>query len=1311
MSSPRWTAEQEQAIKAGGNNILVAAAAGAGKTATLVERVIRRLADPQDPLDVDRLLVVTFTEAAAAEMRERIGSALQTALAQQPENARLQRQLALLGRASISTLHSFCLGLLRQYFYRLGLDPALTVMGEHEAMLLRHEVLDSLFAKRFDAETPTGAELQGGDGPFFALVERYGGGRDDEGLKQLVLALYDYVQSLPWPEQWLAEAAASFAVAPEAAIESLPWWQTLYTQMRLELIQATTALEAALRLTRLPGGPAAYSDTLQRELETTQVALAAHSKWEELAPAVSAIVFERLPSMKKGSADEHLQEQTKKLRDQARRAVKGLQEVYFSRTAAEWVSDLQWVAPHLLTLVELVQEFDGSFRRAKAEQSTVDFNDLERFALKLLIDSEASTGEFRPSDVARELRERYAEVLVDEYQDINSLQDAILAMVARADIPNRFMVGDVKQSIYRFRHANPSLFLRKYLSYEPWREADLAAEVAQVSAGEGSTGETNGRRIVLGANFRSRSGVVNAVNFLFRQIMTVSVGEVGYDKDAELVCRASYPIREDGVDGEYPVEVHLLDRTTEVEAVQSAADELAEADADSEPAAAVVDVLQELAELTAAEREARLVTRRIKEMVDGTAEQRPMLVYDKELQGYRRLRFRDIVILLRATSGRADLYLEAMNQAGIPAYAQLNTGYFAATEVAVMLSLLQVLDNPRQDIPLVAVLRSPIVGLNSSELARIRLAEPKASFYDALKAASEVEDNTGLAAALKKFLQALEEWRTAVRRTPLSQVVWRIYQETGYLRYVGGMPGGVQRHANLLALYDRARQFDQFARQGLFRFLRFIEQLRESNTDLGAAPALGEGEDVVRVMSIHKSKGLEFPVVFVADMGKSFGRQDQQGDLLLQRHLGFGPQLIDPEQRTKYPTLAWHAVREAIRLEALAEEMRVLYVALTRARERLILVGSVRGLPEAIGRWSMTAASQGWALPDSLLATASTYLDWIGPALARHQDGAVLRPEVTAPGPETAVAADASRWTIHLWDAEAQQSLVQPDQTDAAVTVDWAQVFALQPLAITCRTDTPQELERRFSWQYPFVGGVRRFAKLSVTELKGHFQPEGEDALPGAAIPAVAEEAPAGTVVSGRKPAARMGGRLERRPQFLQETRKSMSSTEFGTLMHLVLQHLDLTQPLDVVNVDVQVAQLTERQLITPQQAEVVDRQAIAAFFGTPVGQLMRSNPDGVRREVSFTLGLPAAEVYTDLEPATTAGEIVVVQGMIDALVESGDGFILVDYKTDKRDPEEAAKAYHGQVQIYRRAVEEILNKPVREVFLHFLVGNQSVRV
>ena len=1279
------TPQQKTAVTAAGTDILVAAAAGSGKTATLVERVIHMLTRPQDPVDVDRLLVVTFTEAAATEVRDRIGAALQDALAKDYGEPHLQRQLALLGRAHISTLHSFCLGLVRQYFYKLALDPAVTVMGEHEALLLRSEVLDQLMARKFEKEPP--------DGPFYALVDSYGGKRGDDNLRRLIASLYGYVQTLPWPKKWLDDSLAAFHYPPGTPVTSTAFWQELKKHWRRSLMEARARLQEAERLAREAGGPGEVQDELAAEIEQLSAAVAATKSddWETWKVALISVTFPHLPAWTGATDEPAVVKKVKSLRDRARKIVKEFQEGYFSRPPEQWLADLAQAAPYMETLATLVNEFAAAYQAAKAEKGQVDFADLEHLALRLLSDPAAPPGE-RPSDVAREIRSRFVEVIVDEYQDINATQDAILGLLASDGGPHRFLVGDVKQSIYGFRHAEPSLFMDKYRRYQPWDTTTPSA--------------APGRRIILGTNFRSRKSIVDAVNFVFRQIMTSETGGIPYDADAALIYGAGYPPLPASLAeaGELPVELHLLEQQNDLDpddavrdpAAQDAGeredDENDETSEESFPGPAGREGPLDLAYLRSVEREAWLVAWRIRNLVTGTPEAPPARVWDRETGQYRPVRYRDIVVLLRAPAGRANIYLEALGQAGVPAYAQVGTGYFSATEVQVMLSLLQVLDNPRQDIPLAAVLRSPLAGLGAKDLANIRLAAPNASFYDAVLTASKTAPDQSLRDTLSRLLAWLETWRTAARRRPLSQVVWQIYQDTAYLHYVQGMPGGAQREANLLALYERARQFDQFARQGLFRFLRFIERLQEEGEDMGVAPVSSESEDVVRLMSIHKSKGLEFPVVVLAGLGFGFGGHDQP-DVIFHRRLGLGPQLVDTVQRVKYPTLAYQAVREANRLDGLAEELRILYVAMTRAREQLILVGSARNLKTKAAGWAIARSVAGWPLPGYLLTGATSYLDWLGSALMRHPDAKPLHDLAglqLASDPE--LTGHPSHWKVQLWDTQTLAAALDLGaSTGHEDAFDWQSIGAMAPLGRTFAPEITKPLESKLFWTYPYAQLSQRFAKLAATEIPTPFQ--SGDAPPAAAMP------PHNT-----------GPNLAYRPKFVQAQRQ-LTPSELGTLVHRVLQHVDLARTCDAEDLAGQLQDMVARNIITAADTKAVDVQSLAAFFASPLGRRARAHPERVRREVAFTLAVPAREIYPDLDPVIAGQEKVIVQGTIDLLIEEPDGFVMVDYKTGDHDPAAASLTYKGQIDIYRRAVETILGRPVHEAYLYFVSAGQAIRM
>lgn len=1293
MSGNKWTDEQLTAITARDCNLLVAAAAGAGKTAVLVERLIRRITDMRDPVDVDRLLVVTFTKAAAAEMKERIGLAIAKELNKHPDSRHLNRQMTLLNRASITTLHSFCLDVLRRYFYRIDLDPAFRVADDTEAALLKAEALEELFEARYVA----------GDEDFLALVDAYGGDRDDSRLTGMVLKLYEFARSNPWPTAWLSALAEHYTPGDGVEIDRLPWAGTVMDWVRLQLAGCQAALEQAVRLAGAPGGPEAYLANLMEDRQLVDE-LAAAASWQELHQAFGECKFSQLKRCGK-DVDEVLKERVKKLRDEVKAKIKKLAQEFFCRPPAELLADLRRVAPLVQTLAGLVLEFTAGYCRAKAGRTLVDFADLEHFCLEILLEPGSGPDKIIPSPVALELREHFAEVLVDEYQDINAVQETVLRLVSRQGTatPNMFMVGDVKQSIYRFRLAEPALFMEKYRNYPR-------------GAGEPELG------VDLARNFRSRREVVDAVNFIFRQLMTEQAGEMAYDEKAKLVCGAGYlPGCKGMPTAAGPVELHLIENLaiaggatdmgdTENDGskgdVEDYDDSSAGAPDDGPAADGGNSLAEELAEMDAAQREARIVARRIREMVHGAID-RPgpeFCVFDKGVGGYRPVLYRDIVVLMRAPGNAANIYLEEFRQAGIPAYADLGSGYFAATEIEVMMSLLKVIDNPRQDIPLAAVLRSPVVGLTAEELAAVRLAAVQGDFYDALRQAVQEESAPEIIAALRRklraFLNKLDEWRTMARQGPLSDLIWRLYNDTGYYAYAGGMPGGAQRQANLRALYDRARQYEATTFRGLFRFLRFIEKFRASGHDLGAARALGENEDVVRVMSIHKSKGLEFPVVIVAGLGKQFNTTDLREQALLHKELGIGLPVVDTELRLTYPSIAWEAIKRRLHFELLAEEMRILYVALTRAREKLILVGSGRDLGKLAARWCGHVARPGWQLPDADLIAGKTFLDWLGPAVARHPDGETIRRlAITEDVPTAPMTGDSSRWQVFTWDPADCIPAAEEAPKDPAEL--FALVQVLDP--VEDGAGLPEIVDRYLSWQYPHLNIVGKPAKAAVTEIKRRF--------------AELEEAPA--VAGAALPAARVKT-LTARPRFLQET-TGLTAAEKGSAVHLVMQHLDLAGDLTAEGIERQVTGMRVTELLTAEQSAAVDTAAVAGFFAGEAGRRVLKaaavkpgalKTGAVKRELPFTMALPAHEIYPDI-PADT-DEKVLVQGVIDCLIDESDGLVLIDYKTDRvtaEDLSELVTGYRGQLNIYARAVEAIFRRPVKDKYLYLFATGESVRV
>jgi ATP-dependent helicase/nuclease subunit A len=1297
-TTSKWTEDQQKAIDEKGKDILVAAAAGSGKTAVLVERIIKKISDPSNPVNVDELLVATFTKAAAAEMRERIREALEKEVFQDPDNAHVRRQLALINRASITTLHSFCKNVIKRYYQTIDLDPGFRVANETESALIRQDVLDSLMEDKYEM-------MVTGDS-FWALAEWFGGERDDAALFRLVQQLYDASRSHPKPDQWLREMA--FLFDGPAAGEA--WFASLMLDVRLELQSIRAMLNDAFHVATSPGGPLPYVDNLQSELASINSFIeASESTWDNLYQSLQASVFDRLKPCKKDAFDEGMIQRVKDYRDAAKKALEKVKEDLFKRSLEQYRFELVSMAPIMRELVELVISFAADYQLAKNEKNLVDFSDLEHFCLKVLSD-EKEDGVLTPSAAALSYKKQFQEVLLDEYQDTNRVQEAIVTLISRQEPGNRFMVGDVKQSIYRFRLAEPGLFLEKYNRFP-------------------KDGSGDGLRIDLARNFRSRREVIHAANFIFRQIMSERVGEVPYSKDAELVYGANYP-EELSVELDYKTELLLIDRDKGAgDSELSIFDQTDAEDAD--------EFLQdEVEDLEPARMEAKAVAQEIRRLMGLTGEEK-FKVFDKKIGDLRPITYRDFVVLMRSTQASAPLFIEELKLQGIPAYAELNTGYFTETEVETMLSLLQVIDNPYQDIPLAAVLRSPFAGLNADELAKVRAAHRRGNFYEAVvkfvgeelpsdqmledmqlsilevAAAAEVSASAvpnirdELALKLSSFLTQLEGWRTDAREGSLADLIWRVYRDTNYYDFVGGLPGGVQRQANLKALYDRARQYEATSFRGLFRFLRFIERMKAAGNDLGTAKSMGEQEDVVRIMSIHKSKGLEFPVVFVAGMAKQFNQQDLNGHFLIHKELGFGPKYVDTDLRVSYPSLSSLAIKRRMRMEMLAEEMRVLYVALTRPREKMYLVGAVRKLEKQIHTWSKHILHEGTLLPDHDLAKATCYLDWIGPALVRHPDASIFR-NMTGFGYAEALEDEESKWTIRiiepslLVDSDGISVISEVDELVKKQLID--EVMKHRPI-VGATTAFKADVESRLSWEYPLAVGSTIFSKTSVTELKriGEINPMLRDSL--------AENGWNASPFTTGKNGSKVSSIASRRPRFMEE--RKMTPAERGTVYHTVMQNLPLHKG-NMTESDIREAldTMVNKRLFAAAQADAVEIKQIAQFFKEDIGKRILQAKK-VMREVPFSYGLSAGDIYPDVD-GPVADEVILIQGVIDCLFEEADGLILLDYKTDSTKgmtADQLIEKYRLQINLYERSIEDTWKRPIVEKYLYFFDGGQLIEL
>jgi len=1239
----KWTDEQKRAVEENGNNILVAAAAGAGKTRVLVERVLRRICDPQNPVDVDRLLVVTFTNAAAAEMKERIAGALEAELESGRGEGRLKRQLTLLERASICTLHSFCAEVVRAHFYRLGIDPAFRVADEAESLLLQSRALGEVLERRFEKSALAGR-----------LADSWGGGTDDAALARLVLEAFKMARATPDPAGWLKSLAQRFEQVGRVPFDGLPWAAELKKAAAARLENALALIEAAARLAQSPDGPKVYLENLEEEARALAGLLDACRRgcpWDELAERLAGTEFKKLKAARGDGFSREKAALIRKWRVDARARVDKLKKGIFSVSSCDLEAALKQVAPLVEEFAGLVLDFMDAYWQLKQAVGVLDFGDLEHGALAVL--SDESGGRRCPSPVARAYREKFWEVLVDEYQDINPVQEEILQLVSRqgSGEPNLFSVGDVKQSIYRFRLADPALFLAKCAAF-----------------GEGR----GGVKIQLSGNFRSRTQIVDAVNFVFGQIMTPKVAEVSYGAGEELVCRSPYPPcpPENPAPLCGPVEVYLVEAGRGVYGPPESGALNGEAGG------------EEPEEPEAARLEARVIAAGIKELVGKTC------VFDSGEGRYRPTRYADIAVLLRSVAGYAGDLAEELRAAGIPVWAEVPGAYFSSVEVMTVLSLLRVIDNPRQDIHLAGVLRSPLVGLDEEDLAQIRLAAPRASdFYDAVLEAARRED--GLGRKLKEFLEQLGGWRTAARRDSVANLVWSVCRDTGYYDFVGGLLGGSQRQANLRALYHRALVYGQTAFWGLSGFLQFIDRLEEEGYDLAAASPVHEKDDVVRVLSVHKSKGLEFPVVFLAGLGRKFNLQSAYGRVLFHRGLGMGPQLIDLDKRTIHETAARAAVRERLVAEALAEEMRILYVAMTRAREKLVMVGAVRDLAARAAGWCTSLWHEGRTLPDGLLAAASCPLDWLAAALARHPDGRPLWQEAgfELAGRPPGLLDSASRWRVRT------ARRVPPPENELFIE-DGPWLDHLRQTEPFDPGPYWDEVKACLEWGYPAENIPDLPAKMAAGGVQVSLDPLD---LPGGNALWEGEN---------NEPAGRRELPV---PLFIRG--KGLSPDEIGSAAHLVMQCLNLSGRLDEEGIKRQVHELAEREVISRDAARVLPVGEMAAFFAGPLGRrLLKAKV--VLREVPFTLAVPAGELYGPVPGID--GETVIVQGVIDCLADEGDGLLLIDYKTGglyTALPPAVPDMYRRQVLFYARAAEDILGRRVKEAYLYFLRGGRAVKV
>ena len=1254
-----WTTEQQQVIDLRNRNILVSAAAGSGKTAVLVERIVKIITDKNHPVDIDHLLIVTFTNAAAAEMRERIGNAIEKALDEQPGNEHLLRQLTLIHNAQITTIDSFCLYVVRNHFHEIDLEPNFRIGDEGELKLLRKDVLGRVLEQNY--EEPSEA--------FSDFVEGYASGRTDAALNEMILQLYEFSRSYPWPEKWLDSFVGAYRIETREELDRAEWLAPLTENICFVLKDCEQLLKQALAITQQDDGPDMYEKAVQSDLEKYE-GLSRLTSFCELSGALSDIKYDRLASSRGFEGNPDKLELVKSLREQAKDVVKKLCKQYFFCSPEMMIEQLERTEPMLEEVVRLTKQFADEFAAAKRRKNLVDFHDVEHFALQILVDEETE----KAKKTAEEFRDTFEEIMIDEYQDSNEVQETLLRSISREERGenNIFMVGDVKQSIYRFRLARPELFMKKYDSY--------------------SLEESTTQRIDLHKNFRSREEVLTCTNDIFYKIMVRSLGNVEYDAEAALYPGASYPVSAD-----FTPEILLADSN----------DELLE---DTE--------LSDKKTL-----EAKIVAEEIRHLM------KTQPVTDKATGELRAARYSDIVILLRSLSGWADSLVEVLNGNGIPAHTVSSTGYFSTVEVQTVLSMLRLLDNPRQDIPMAAVLRSPMAGLTDEELAVLRLEDGSVPFHEAVlelaeglyeedgqkeisdsEADSEADQKQGRNAdgkkeddiettahrKLLKFYKKYRQLRQLVPDTPIHELIEIILRETGYGHYVAAMPAGNRRTANLNMLLEKAAAYEKTSYKGLFHFVRYIDELQKYDVDFGEADMVGENEDVVRIMSIHKSKGLEFPIVIVSGMGKNFNKQDTRSKMVLHPELGIGLDYMDGKKRIKSPTIAKKAIAKQIDLENLGEELRVLYVALTRAKEKLILTGTLKDAPEKLEFFRQQAnLSKAADRPLSYLTRegASGYLDWILPAVLSYGDKYPVR------------IVEAAELVLD----EVENQLEQNENLTERI----GEIKAADPQLVG-------QLKQRFSQRYPYQTDILRKNKYSVSELKHRAMRERFEAEQEETVPAFLEEPVTPTI-----------------PLFIQREESVEQETPNrgalrGTAVHRVMECYDFASEKSVHE---QMEAMEKEEKITADMRALVREQTVADFVSSETGKRMALAQRGgaLYREKPFVMGFTEEElerygfgagaqmIENEAQTENAQQEIMsenvsqenhmheedltLIQGIIDVFWIEDDGITVLDYKTDRVDTaQELIDRYATQLKLYADALERVFatrKLKVKEILIY----------
>lgn len=1188
----KWTNEQLSAITQKGNNILVAAAAGSGKTTVLVERIIRKIIN--DHVDIDKILVVTFTNAAASEMRERILTALYKQIDEDPLNQRLRKQIVLLNKASICTIDAFCLDIIRNNFFEIGASSNFRIADNTELELLKQEAIEETFEELY---------LENDD-EFNKLIELYAGYKDDENLKNIILKIHNYIQSAPFPEDWLEEQIEKFNMSNIEDFSQTEWGKIILKNFRDEVLNSIQILESSKHQLDMITELSKFSLVVADDINQLKFLEQNWDNWERAHEIANNLKFKTWPTDKKVVSN--LKEETKKARDNVKKRISKAVSQTFIYNTEEAVEDINAMYPILKKIKDVTLKFMEKFSEKKSNKNIMDFSDIEHYALKILLKKDEN-GIYQKTEVAKKYEEKFNEIAIDEYQDSNLVQEYILTSISNEK--NIFMVGDVKQSIYRFRQAKPELFLDKYQKY-------------------GLEPNEYGQKIKLFKNFRSRENILDTTNLIFSDIMSADFGEIEYDESEYLNLGATYEEPTENVEFAGKTELDIIDLKKEE---NEDGEEIEE------------DNSSELLEKT--EIEAKFVANRIQKLIKSKYQ-----VYDRKT-GYRDITYKDIVILLRATSNTANVFEKELLNLNIPVFSDQAENYLESIEIRTITSLLKIIDNPYRDIPLVTVMRSIIGDFTDNELIEIRLTQNEGYFYDSLKEAKASPKIDGkLKEKVINFLDKLNKWREEERYLPLNEFIQKRYEETDYYNYVRLMPNGQVRKANLKMLLDRAKDYEKISFKGLFNFIRYLEKVKSSNSDLSSAKVIGENENVVRIMSIHKSKGLEFPVAIISRTDKKFNQKDLNESILLHQDIGFGMQYINYDRKIEYTTATKEAIKIKTKEESIAEEMRILYVALTRAKEKLIITGVENDFTKSIEQKKELLEiyeKENYKINHLVLKKYLSYLEWIELVYLNHQD---IENQITL----NKIAKK------DVLKAEENQEEQEKRNIELPEKIDY------------------EKINEILNWQYKYKEMTNIQSKMSVTKIKELKNNETQKQQ-----------------------------HIEIKPKFMLDKTK-VSSAERGTITHLILQKLDFTKEYSKEELAQFVNNLCTKNIITQIQKDSINIEKIYQIINT---QFIKNLKDAkeIKKETPFYTYINTKEIYN-----TQNSENILVQGIIDLYyINQQNEVILVDYKTDyvEGSGEELIDKYKVQLEIYKKALEESLKEKVKHVYIYSIYLNKEIEI